>query len=194
MIPQEIFSQEFIINNYCDTIFFSKLLPIEDGDMCNGRNERIKKFFDKTSNIRCLQLKHNFYVVVNHRFWKRVVHGKINVYALQDADSIANRNGRIRKSLLIQVGDQGALMVYTHKALQAILNPSEVTLEENQVLQKLRASRVLQMAGAGIGGSAAAGFIIQFMLSFGNDSKELLMLYSTQDRFVQSNNSNIHLI
>jgi hypothetical protein len=150
---QPLLGQDFLVKNNGDTIFLTKPLKVEEKEIPTWRNLVIEGLFYKTKDLRCMQLNNTYYVVLNNRFWKRVVHGKINVYALRDQDTVERRKGVVRK-LFIQEGDEGHIMPYSNKNLFGM----SVNRVDPNVQSKLRSNgsaKAMIVSGAVIMGASA---------------------------------------
>lgn len=153
------FSQGFLITQNGDRLPINKPLDVESKDIASWKEVSLDGKSYSTKELRAMMLDGDYYTVIRGRFWKRVIHGKLNVYALHDKDTLCNEDGIIRKKLFLQSGDEGIPVLYTNKNLYKLSPPSANEFVHTQV-NKYRSGMAMQIPGIIITG--ASGVVLLF--------------------------------
>lgn len=95
-------SQGYLVTTEHDTVRFSHAIEVEGTKSWHWKEITYDSITYPTSNILMLKLDGQEYHVIKNRLWKKVISGKINVFALSEKDTITTRKGKLDHDLMMQ--------------------------------------------------------------------------------------------
>ncbi len=94
---------QYLVTKSNDTIHYKGDLIVNNNDITKWRRITADGTEYSISEIKAAYFNHNYYYNCDSRhLYKQVVKGKINVYALNDRDTITDRHGNLRKEVFIE--------------------------------------------------------------------------------------------
>jgi hypothetical protein len=170
-------SRSYILPYQQDTIFFKGDLLVDDEDMAKWQTVIADGKSYSLHNIRCASLHDTFYLNCNgHQLFKRILNGKINVYALSASDTLPDKRGKLKRKVYIQNGEQAEPKVFNTINLLDMLPP------DSELGLRLKENRTREVGGSVMMGTglvlsipvmSAGGVISLVAASFGSSSGSL---------------------
>lgn len=145
-----LFAQNFVVSLKGDTTYFKNDIEVKYKQSYKWKEFKADGVTYAVSKIKSLKLGYDFYVSASRHLWKRVIDGKIEVFALRDIDTIPNRVDNLTKNVLIKKGDS-RLLDFSNKNLLYLIE--EDTLIYDEIIGKVAMSK------AGIGTAIGGGVI-----------------------------------
>lgn len=166
-LMKQLNAQNYLVTKNNDTIFIQGILDVKHKNFARWTAVTANGTTYKLREIKCIQLGDNYYCNIQDRkLWKRVVEGKINVYALNDKDTIQDRYGNLQKSLMIQKGSEGSIKPYNNTNLYNMIKGDDSL--ENYVHKKMvagRSGKGLMVAGIVTIGVSAFSLVVEGLLA-----------------------------
>lgn len=126
-----LFAQNFLVPIKGDTVFFDTDFEVNHKESAKWKKITINGTTYPVNKIQSLQSANVFYFNIDKRhLWKRVVTGKINVFALIDKDTIADKARYVHKNLFIQKNQTNKYLKLTNNNLM-LLSRDNATIYEN---------------------------------------------------------------
>lgn len=170
-------SRSYIVPYQKDTVFFKGELLVDDENMAKWQSVIADGKSYSIRSIQCASLQDTFYLNCNgHQLFKRIVSGKINVYALSATDTMTDKRGKLKRRVYIQYGEQGEPLVFNTVNLMNMLAP------DSELGTRLKEYRTRQVGGSAMMGTgmvlsipvmSAGGAIALVASAFGSDAGSL---------------------
>lgn len=108
MACSDLNAQGYLVLKTSDTVRFENEIDVPSENRSEWTMVGIGKKIYLTDQIDCMTLKGDFFKVIHRKFYKRVIEGRISVYAMKDEDTLANLKGYVHHKIFVQ-GDQASV-------------------------------------------------------------------------------------
>ncbi len=144
---------QYLVTKKGDTVFYKGDLIVDNDQIIKWRSITADSAEYAIDEIKCAFFDNHFYYNCDgRRLYKQVVKGHINVYALNEKDTITDRKGNLTKKVFIQHDTDRKPVVYTRKNLiHMISDNEEITLEQKDLNAKTNGGKAMIISGVSIG-------------------------------------------
>ena len=119
-------AERFLVTRSHDTVRFVGDLETDHQQYAHWTKFGVNGTTYSLSDIRYICLDSDYYANIRfRRIWKRVVKGRLNVYALQVEDTSRDDKGHVKKQLYIQGNTVDEPIAYQAKNLYRLLSNSD---------------------------------------------------------------------
>ncbi len=119
-------AEHYLVTKTNDTIRFSGELETDHERYDQWSAFTVDNVNYTLQEIKCIKLDDDFYYNIQYRrIWKRVVSGKINVYALHEKDTARDERGRVTKTLYMQHESGDEMLPYRVKNLYRMIGSDD---------------------------------------------------------------------
>lgn len=178
LLPSSLLAQsanQYLVTKKFDTIDYRGDLLVNHDDIAKWKTVKADEKEYDVDDLEAIYFNNTLYINCDGRhFYKKVVTGKLNVFALHDEDTIPNAKGNLRRRIYIQDGIDTKPLAYTARNLGRLLPPDhpyrKQVREDNAKKGGGRA-----MVGTGIGVAVPTVVIGGFLYLIGSlfDDQEL---------------------
>ncbi|GBL35301.1 hypothetical protein EMGBS15_08960 [Filimonas sp.] len=165
---------QYIVTKSNDTIFYKGDLIVNHDDISKWRNITADEVSYSVSEIKAAHFNHHFYYNCDGRhLYKQVVNGKINVYALNDKDTLPDRHGNLRKQIFIEHQGGRKPVVYTFRNLMPMVADNDslsVRLKDMNARRNGGNAMIITGMAAGIP-SVVGGLFVAFIRALFDDGE-----------------------
>jgi hypothetical protein len=150
------FSQGFLVTNHNDTILLNHPIEVRGSKTWNWKSIQYDGAEYAVSDLKSMYLDKEEYTVVKGRFWKKIINGKIEVFARASKDSLTKGKKGIPDNLMMRTGENGTMKPLNFKNLATVDN--QFNMKPIYSYYGKRAGRV-GLIISGIGVTAISGLV-----------------------------------
>lgn len=170
-------AQGYLVTKNHDTVRLNHAIEVDGNKSWHWREITYDSISYRIADIMMLQLDGNEYHVIQNKLWKKVISGKINVFALSDNDTITTRKGKPNHSFYMQAASSdryqplriGALAKYSTK-----INLHDIhRATGNRIVRK--SLTIVGITTTAIGALVTFTGLLQQVLGETQESKRLLI-------------------
>ncbi len=158
---------QYLVTKSNDTIHYKGDLIVNNNDITKWRRITADGTEYSISEIKAAYFNHNYYYNCDSRhLYKQVVKGKINVYALNDRDTITDRHGNLRKEVFIEKTIVRKPVVYTLRSLIPMITDNEsLSTQIRDENSKRNGGNAMIITGIAAGAPATIGGLFVAFIS-----------------------------
>lgn len=144
-------ADQYLVTKKFDTVYYKGDLVVNHDDIAKWKSIKADDKEYDVNDLEAVYFNRTLYINCDGRhLYKKVVTGKLNVFALHDEDTIPNAKGNLRRRIYLQEGNDTKPVVYNARNLLRLLPPGHPYRNQLKEDNAKRAGGKA-MVGTGIG-------------------------------------------
>lgn len=152
-------AQNLLVTKYGDTVRFAEDLIVNDNLSSNWKYVETKERRYKVSEVKYVMLGNVDYWNINNMLYKKVISGKLNVYALREADTVLRQDGSLRGRVYIQDENREKPKPLTVSLLKGLMQNNSDVLKDMRIKYHTRAGGIV-LSILGIVGTSVSFLVV----------------------------------